>query len=297
MRRCMAVLAVVCAVSLTEATGALAATAMPRPATTKSLPGVPCSVTAYGLSFTAATTSMSYGGGVSCAGGVGQKTVDVVPEVRKLVNGQEHWYIIGGVGVYQGPTPVNPLRVSASTGSVPGHVYRLLVYGRVRLPDGRTASTTVCSGCSSAAPPPTLRIAGYGRNEPVPPRTVSIPGVPGLSCSVTASGPVFTIVNLTYVNTYAGSTSCSGAADTGQRSLTICAQVSNRSSGRTVWYTIGGSCLTAKLTAANPVYLSTGRSAYLGHGYRIKASATVKRSTASGTVTRSATVYGGEAAP
>lgn len=49
---------------------------------------------------------MSYGGGVSCAGGVGQKTVNVFPEVGNAVDGQPHWYVIGGIGLYHGPTPV-----------------------------------------------------------------------------------------------------------------------------------------------------------------------------------------------
>jgi hypothetical protein len=294
MTRPFLILVLACTGGLAWAPGAGGATHMPQPATTKSLPGAPCSVTAYGPAFTTSPTpTMSYGGGVSCAGGVGQKTVNVVPEVRRLINGQAHWYVIGGIGLYQGPTPVNPLRVTGSIGFVTGHVYRLLVYGGVVLPDGRPASTTVCSGCAPSSPPPTLRIAGYDRNEPVPPRTVPIKGIPGLSCWVTEWGPVFKIVNLTYVNSYSGVTSCSPVPKTVQRSLTICAQVSNRSNHKTVWYTVSGSCLSQKLTTGNPVSLTTGRTAYLGHGYRITASATVR----SGTITKSATVYGGEAAP
>ena len=188
--------------SLLSATAAAASTGMPQPSITKQLVGVPCSVTVYGLAFiNGGTPSMSYGGGVSCAGGVGQKTVNVVPEVGKAVNGQQHWYVIGGIGLYQGPTPVNPLRVSGTTSFVAGHVYRLLVYGGVTLPDGRTSSMTICSGCApSTSPLPTLRVTGYDRNEPFPPRTVPIKGIAGLSCSVTEFGPVFKIVNLTYVD-------------------------------------------------------------------------------------------------
>ena len=285
--------------SLLFATAAAASAGMPQPSITKQLADVPCSVTVYGLAFTnSGTPSMSYGGGVSCAGGVGEKTVNVVPEVGKAVNGQQHWYVIGGIGLYQGPTPVNPLRVSGTASFVAGHVYRLLVYGGVILPDGRTSSMTICSGCApSTSPLPTLRVTGYDRNEPFPPRTVPIKGIAGLSCSVTEFGSVFKIVNLTYVNTYAGSTSCVGAKNIGQRSLTICAQVSNRSNGQTAWYTIAGSCLSNKLTASNPVDLTTGRTASQGHGYRIKASATVKYPTSGATITKSATVYGAEAAP
>ena len=279
--------------------GATASTGMPQPVTTAQLPRVECSVTAYGLAFsTSGPPSMSYGGGVSCAGGVGEKTVNVVPEVRRVVDGHEHWSVIGGVGLYQGPTPGNPLRVSGSTSFVRGHVYRLLVYGGITVADGKASATTVCSGCAgSAEPPPALRIGGHGRNEPFPPRTVPIKGIPGLSCSVTEVGPVFKLVNLTYVNTYAGSTSCSGTNNIAQRSLTICAQVSNRTSDKTAWYTIDGSCLTQKLTTPRPLYLTTGRTAYLGHGYRIKASATVKYTTTGETITKSATVYGAQAAP
>ncbi len=270
---------------------------MRAPSTTKQLPNVQCSVSAYGLTPAASGAhSMRYGGGLSCAGGVGQKTVDVVPEVRKLVNGREHWYILGGAGLYQGPTPTNPLRVTGTTALAGGHVYRLLVYGSVVLPHGRTSSTTVCSGCTASTPTPSLRVAGYGRYEPYPPRTAAVRGLP-VACSVTAIGSIFKIVNLTYVNTYAGRVSCASANDVGERSLTICAQVSNRTNGKIVWYTITGSCLSRKQTATNPVSLATGRTAYLGHGYRIKASATIKYPTPGGTITKAATVYGAEAAP
>lgn len=61
---------------------------------------------------------------------------------------------------------------------------------------------TICSGCApSTSPLPRLRVTGYDRNEPFPPRTVPIKGIAGLSCSVTEFGSVLKIVNLTYVNT------------------------------------------------------------------------------------------------
>ncbi|MGA9856632.1 MAG: hypothetical protein WBQ18_02150 [Solirubrobacteraceae bacterium] len=279
---------------------ATAASPTPQPSITTELANVPCSVTTYGLAFTrTGPTSMSYGAGISCAGGVGSKRVNVVPEVRKLVSGRAHWYIIGGIGLYQGPTPANPLRVTGSAAYVPGHVYRLLVYGDVSLPDGRIASKTVCAGCApSTTPPPRLSIAGYNRNEPFPPRTVTLPRIPGLTCSVTEFGSVFKIVNLTYVNDYGATATCSGAAAATQRTLTVCAQVSNRANGRTAWYTITGSCLSDRATAVTaPMFLTTGRAVYIGHGYRVMAEAAVTYRTASGTSMRSATAYGSEAAP
>ena len=101
---------------------------------TKALPNVPCSVTAK---LAVSSGVINYGGGLSCAQGVGQKTLDVVPQVYRVVNGHKLWYSISLIGLYQGPTAVNPLRLSSQTRAVAGHIYRLLVYGRVTLSNGQ----------------------------------------------------------------------------------------------------------------------------------------------------------------
>ena len=108
---------------------------------------------------------------------------------------------------------------------------------------------------------------------------------------------MFTLVNGSYVIDYGGYSACGAAGNPGKRSLTICVQVVNRSGGKDVWFTVSGSCLSARPTTASPVQLSTGRTAYLGHGYRITASATVQYPSAHGTITKSATVYSASAGP
>jgi hypothetical protein len=269
------------------------AAALPQPPTTKQLPGVPCSVTAYGLAFASAGSppTMSYGGGVSCAGGVGQKTLNVVPQVSKLAHGRRVWYDISLVGLYQGPTPANPLRLTGSTSFVRGHVYRLLVYGRVRMTNGREVSTTVCSGCAGTpGPAPSLSIVGRDYYGPQKPVTAAVKGTP---CTVTEIGPEFTVVNGTYVNSYSGSTTCGSSGRGSEVSLTLCAQVVNRIGGQDVWFTISGSCLSAGGTGPRGVDLYTARTAYIGHAYRIKASTTVTSAGAR----RTATAYGSGWAP
>jgi hypothetical protein len=282
-----------CVGALVLAGAASASTSAPQASNTKQIHGVPCSVTAHD-SFTTVNGrfTMSYGGGVSCAGGIGEKTIDVVPQVFNNVNGIPLWFDISLVGQYQGPTPINPIRLSASTAAVASHRYRLLVYGQVTLANGKTFSATVCSACVSS---PTLTIRGVNTFAPETPTTVQLRGIP---CSVTESGPVFTIVNGSYVMSYSGYTDCAGLANTGQQqSLTICAQVGSRINGKDIWFTIAGSCLSEGPRPTNALGVVTARTAYLGHGYRIKAIATIKYPTASGTVMRSATAYGGGAAP
>lgn len=289
VRRLMCSLGSVVAASLVAVPTAAAGT-LPQPSTTRQLTGVPCSVTAYGLSFAPAGTggAMSYGGGVSCAGGVGQKTLNVVPQVSKLVNGRRLWYSLSLVALYQGPTPANPLRLTGSMSFTAGHVYRLLVYGRVRMTRGREASVTVCSGCEG--PTPSLSIAGHDYYAPQTPVTVPVPAT---SCTVTEVGPEFTVVNGSWVNSYSGYAVCPASVRSGQVSLRLCAQVSNQ--GR--WFTISGSCLSAGGPLPRGAELFTARSAYLGHGYRIQASATVTV-TSGGTSRRgSATASSREWAP
>jgi len=275
--------------SLVLAANASANTSVPKSPVTTSLPGVPCSVTAtFGLD--SSTRAMTYGGGVSCAGGVGAKTLDVVPQVFNVVNGKPLWFNLSLVGLYQGPTPINPLRLTGTTTYVQSHTYRLLVFGRVTMPDGRSSSATVCSACTGS---PQLSIGPSHTDDAQPPTATQVNGVP---CSVGQNGLVFTLVNGSYVMNYGGFSACNGA-NAGKRDLTICAQVVNRINGKDVWFTISGSCLSQGPAPANPLSLRTARTAYLGHGYRVMVSATVRYPTARGTLTRSATVYSASAAP
>jgi hypothetical protein len=262
---------------------------------TKPLATVPCSVTAS-LAVDYRAGSMTYHGGVSCAGGVGVKTLDVVPQVFRAGPHLRRWRSLSLVGRYQGPTAINPLRLTAGTPAVLGHIYRLLVYARVVIA-GRQTSLTVCAGCAGAptsSSSSTLSIRPVGNYEAEPGTTASVRGTP---CFVSEEGLDFTGVNSTYVVNYGGYTACPGIHPVGQRSLTVCVQVANRINGQTVWFTVNGSCISAGPSTSQGVYLNTARTAFLGHGYRIIATATVRYPTATGMITSSATTHSVAAGP
>jgi hypothetical protein len=191
---------------------------------------------------------MTYGGGLSCADGVGGKAIDAVPEVYKVVNGKPLWFNVSLAGLYQGPAPIYPLRLTGNTTYVPSHTYRLLVYGKVTMPDGRSASATACSACTGA---PLLSIGSSYTHNAKPPTATPVNGVP---CSIGQNGVVFTLVSNSYVINYGGFGACDTAA--GKRGLTICAQVVNRIDGKDVWFTISGSCLSQGPTP--PTRLASG---------------------------------------
>jgi hypothetical protein len=264
-----------------------AATLRPLPAQAVSahLPGLPCSVSAT-LHPNRARKTMSYGGGVHCTRGIGEKTVDVVPQVSNVIAGKQHWFNVELAGRYQGPAPIDPLEVSDHRPYVPSHSYRLLVYGRVTAPNGHSSSVTVCSGCSGRFAALAVTPSGTFHAGPA-----TAARVPGTSCSLSQDGVTFTLVNGSYVVNYGAHTDCPGVA--AKRTVTACVQVVNRIQGRNVWFTDLGSCLSTGPTRTDPTEVRTARTAYLGHGYRIMAKTTVTQ----GTVARSATVYSGAAAP
>ncbi len=276
---------------LALASSASANASAPRSPVTRTMSGTPCSVTAR-FTLSQSTRTMSYGGSVSCAGGVGQKTVDVVPQVFNVVNGKPLWFDISLIGRYAGPTPINPLRMSASAPYVPSHTYRLLVYGRVTLPSGRTASMTVCSGSCAGSPSLGIRASHTYYAAPASSKPVA-----DLPCSVGQDGLLFTLVNGTYVINYGGVTACRGTARHAKTTLAVCVQVVNRIAGRDVWFTVSGSCLSNRPSSAGVASLRTARSGFLGHGYRIVASATIRYQTGHGTITRSARAYSAASAP
>ena len=232
---------------------------------TKQLPGVPCSVTSS-YTFDLSARAMNYAGGVSCAGAGGQKILNVVPQVYNVVNGRPLWFNISLAGLYQGPVPFNPLRLSADRAAVTGHAYRVLAYGRVSLPNGKTAWATACSGACSDSP--ALSINGTNRYAPQLPVTVKVGRSP---CYVTEEGPVFTLVNGSYVMSYAGRLVCANAS--ASKRLSIAAEVAGSAASAGKHFMITGSGLSAGPTTHNPAVLNTARTAYLGHGYRIMASA------------------------
>jgi hypothetical protein len=237
------------------------------------------------LHLDAGTRTMTYGGSIHCTGAAGQKTVDVVPQVSNVIAGKRLWFNITLAGRYQGPTAINPLSLTDSRAYVPSHAYRLLVYGQVKRANGRVVSVTVCSGCAGSAP-----ALGITPSDTFHAKPASMAKLAGTSCTLTQNGLVFTLVNGSYVLDYGAGTGCGGVA---KSTVTLCAQVVNHSSGHAVWFTITGSCKSAGPAFTPFVQASTARTAYLGHGYRIMARATVFQTV----IEQSATVYSGAAAP
>lgn len=98
------------------------------------------------------TYTMSYGGGASCASNTGARTIDLAPQVFKLVNGSPRWYSIGGAGLFQGPRSINPLRLSTDRTAVASHIYRVLVYSEIVWPAVKIDHATVRSACQGTSP-------------------------------------------------------------------------------------------------------------------------------------------------
>ena len=257
---------------------------------TVQMPGVSCSVTAWD-SFTTVrgVYTMNYGGGTSCANGVGRRTLDVVPQVFNLVNGKPLWFSIGGEGLFQGPTPVSPLRLSRARTAVRGHVYRVLVYGQVTMPNGKTTSVTACAQCQGTQP--TLSITpASGWVYTWPGKSAPLSGVP---CSVTLFETRFPYINSTEVMDYGGVMFCTPSFG-GQRRLDIAAQaLGHAPSGGLTYYMITGSTLSAGPSSNPYLELETARTVYIGHPYRIKVTGTVTRKGK----TTTATVYSLTAGP
>ncbi|MGZ4168635.1 MAG: hypothetical protein ACXVR1_14470 [Solirubrobacteraceae bacterium] len=254
---------------------------------TAQLPGAPCSVTAE---LTTRAQTMTYGGGTSCAGGVGAKTIDVVPQVFNRINGKALWFNISLAGLYQGPVSANPLRLGATRPAVDGHAYRVLVVARVLLPDGRVGSATACAGSDCARFP----VLSLQPSFTYAARPASDALIRNVACILGQNGLTFNLVNGSYVLDYGGYSLCTRDAKVTRRELTVCAQVANRVSGKEVWFTIAGSCTSRPHTTTAPLTVHTARTAYLGHAYRVKAVVKVR---APGSAPSTTTLYSGAAAP
>jgi hypothetical protein len=102
--------------------------------------GYPCSVTAYGPTFHSSSSNWTqdYGGGTSCASGVGVKTLIISDQV--LGPDGRTWYTITG-STYAGATSSNPLRMRRTRAAYLGHVYRTVVTAKLVVPNGH-------AGCS-----------------------------------------------------------------------------------------------------------------------------------------------------
>lgn len=164
-------------------------------------------------------TKLTYQGGTSCAGGVGVKTIDVVPQVFNRINGKALWFNISLAGLYQGPVPGNPLRLSGTRAAVAGHSYRVLVAARVVLPDGHIGTATACAGADCARFP-VLSLQPSFTFQARPSSEALIRNVP---CILGQNGLTFNLVNGSYVVDYGGYSLCTREAKVTRRELTVCA--------------------------------------------------------------------------
>ena len=116
----------------------------PQPPTTVQMPGNECSTTAYGPGFfrDAEGLRLYYGGGVSCAGGTGQKALRIYAQIRG--RDQTTWYTLDGSLKEVPTTTGNPVRLTVSRVVAPGHVYRVAAAGFVYR-NGRASTSTAFS--------------------------------------------------------------------------------------------------------------------------------------------------------
>jgi hypothetical protein len=97
---------------------------------TVQMQGPSCSVTASAPVFISSRRGwvMDYGGGVSCARGLGEKTLQVCDQVKH----SSKWLTIKGSCVDQGPLTSNPVRLKDKRTVFLGHAYRVHAAGEVQ---------------------------------------------------------------------------------------------------------------------------------------------------------------------
>ena len=107
----------------------------------------PCSATAYGPTFNYNSSGwrQNYGGGTSCAGGVGRKTLTIYDQV--LSPDRHTWVTITGSKFTAGPTNGNPLRMIRNRAAYLGHGYRTVATATLVVPNGH-AGCSITNTCS-----------------------------------------------------------------------------------------------------------------------------------------------------
>jgi hypothetical protein len=111
------------------------------PPVTVQAKGYPCSLTVYGATFHSKHSgwTQDYGGGVSCARGVGTKSLTISDQV--LGQDGHTWHTISGSTFTAGPVNGNPLRMRRTRAAFLGHAYRVLATTKLVVPNGH-------AGCS-----------------------------------------------------------------------------------------------------------------------------------------------------
>jgi hypothetical protein len=100
---------------------------LPQPQSTGQIRGVQCSVTTFGPQFNLPALgdgNAGWGGGTSCAGAVGTKTLNVVLQIL----GPDHktWFQKGGQNFTDANAQRNPVRIVTLVAVSPGHAFRVV---------------------------------------------------------------------------------------------------------------------------------------------------------------------------
>jgi hypothetical protein len=126
----------------------------------------------------------------------------------------------------------------------------------------------------------TLALVGSAEAQSMSPsRTVQMPRVSVLQCSVTEFGPRFFFGFKGHIDlSYGAGTSCKGGegGNAAKKFLKTWVQVAGSGANRGRYFDVAGSTRAAVATA-NPVRISSAREAFLGHAYRIATEATAQR--------------------
>jgi len=119
-----------------------------------------CSVTAYGPTYGVKPGNwfMYYGGGTSCANGIGQKSLTVYVQTMGTMNGKPHWYTVFGTGLTTGPSSAVNVRLINTRQAYLGHEYRVVAVATLVLPNAyaghphATSTITVTAYSQGLAP-------------------------------------------------------------------------------------------------------------------------------------------------
>jgi hypothetical protein len=130
--------------------GAAVAQPLVQPAKNVQMPRSPsleCSVTSGGpdFNFGQNVIDMSYGGGVSCKGGIGHKSLNVSVQVAGSGPNRGRFFTITGSQRSVAGSS-SPIRINVGREAVLGHAYRVVARGKVTFPNG-------FAGCSLHVPP------------------------------------------------------------------------------------------------------------------------------------------------
>lgn len=117
------------------------------PPVTVQAPGYPCSVTAYGPTFNHDGTGwhQNDGGGTSCAGGVGRKTLTI--SAQTLGRDGRTWFTITHSTFTTGPITGHTVRMIRRRPAYLGHGYRTVALARLVVPNGH-AGCSLSNTCS-----------------------------------------------------------------------------------------------------------------------------------------------------